>query len=63
MFDANLDEVLDMPAESIWPFLCGVAFLLFFYMLLGGHLFAVWVAVALVLLTLVGWHSREPQAG
>jgi len=61
VFDANWDEVLDMPSESIWPFLTGAAMFLLFFMLLGGHLFAVWVTIALVLLTLVGWHRTEPQ--
>jgi cytochrome c oxidase subunit 1/cytochrome c oxidase subunit I+III len=61
VFDAQPDEVLDMPSGSIWPFLAGVALLLFFYMLLGGHLFAVWVTIVLVLLTLIGWHRTEPQ--
>jgi cytochrome c oxidase subunit 1/cytochrome c oxidase subunit I+III len=63
VFDADLDEVLDMPAESIWPFVTGAATLLLFFMLLGGHLFAMAVAAGLVLLTLAGWHETEPQEG
>jgi cytochrome c oxidase subunit I+III len=61
VLDGRWDEVLDMPSESWWPFFCGVAFTLLFFMLLGGHLFAVWVSIALVLATLVGWHMTEPE--
>jgi cytochrome c oxidase subunit 1/cytochrome c oxidase subunit I+III len=61
VFDAQFDEVLDMPGESIWPFLGGLAMLLLFYMLLSGHVFVACGAAGLVLLTLVCWHWREPQ--
>jgi cytochrome c oxidase subunit I+III len=61
VFDAQFDEVLDMPGESIWPFLGGLAMLLLFYMLLSGHVFVACGAAGLGLLTLVGWHWREPQ--
>jgi cytochrome c oxidase subunit I+III len=59
--DGTWDEVLDMPSESPWPFLAGVALLLVFYMLLSGHLFALWVSLGLLALTIVGWHMKEPQ--
>jgi hypothetical protein len=59
--DASWDEVLDMPSESPWPFLAGAVLLLVFFMLLSGHLFALWVSLGLFLLTIVGWHLREPQ--
>jgi cytochrome c oxidase subunit 1/cytochrome c oxidase subunit I+III len=61
VLDGQFDEVLEMPSESIWPFLVGAALLLVFFMLLGGHMFAIWVTLGLVALTLVGWHMREPQ--
>jgi cytochrome c oxidase subunit 1/cytochrome c oxidase subunit I+III len=61
VLDGQWDEVLDMPSESPWPFLCGASLLLLFFMLLAGHLTSVWISLALVLLTLVGWHQREPQ--
>jgi hypothetical protein len=32
-----------------------------FVMLLTGHLFALWVALGLFAVTLVGWHMKEPQ--
>jgi cytochrome c oxidase subunit I len=57
--DADFDEVLDMPSESPWPFLLGVAMTVLFFMLLGGHLIATWIAAGLVCLTLVGWHGTE----
>jgi cytochrome c oxidase subunit I+III len=59
--DAELDEVIDMPSQSIWPFMSGVALLLVFAMLLGGHVFALCVCLGLLALTVVGWHAREPQ--
>jgi cytochrome c oxidase subunit I len=59
--DATWDEVLDMPSESPWPFVTGVAMLLVFYMLLAGHLFALWVSLALLVLSVAGWHWKEPQ--
>jgi hypothetical protein len=61
VLDGYWDEVLDMPSGSWWPFLCAGSLLLLFFMLLAGHLTAVCVCVALVLLTLVGWHQTEPQ--
>jgi cytochrome c oxidase subunit I+III len=59
--DATWDEVLDMPSESPWPFLAGAVLLLVFFMLLSGHLFALWVSLGLFALTIAGWHLREPQ--
>src|SRR4051794_21092555 len=59
--DASWDEVLEMPSESPWPFLAGAALLLVFYMLLTGHLFALWVALGLFAVTIAGWHIKEPQ--
>jgi hypothetical protein len=29
--------------------------------LLGGHLFAVWVSLGLLVLSIFGWHLKEPQ--
>jgi cytochrome c oxidase subunit 3/cytochrome c oxidase subunit I+III len=57
--DADLDEVLDMPSESPWPFTTGVAMLLVAYMLLSGHLFALWVSLALLALCIGAWHWSE----
>jgi cytochrome c oxidase subunit I+III len=59
--DATWEEVLDMPSESPWPFLAGAALLLVFFMLLGGHLFALWVSLGIFACTIVGWHMKEPQ--
>jgi cytochrome c oxidase subunit I+III len=60
--DADFDEVLDVPSESPWPFLAGLVLTLLFAMLLTGHLVAVWVSVALLAVTLVGWHMKESVA-
>jgi cytochrome c oxidase subunit 1/cytochrome c oxidase subunit I+III len=59
--DGTLDEVLDMPSESPWPFITGLVLTLLFFMLLGGHLFAVWVSLGLLALSILGWHLKEPQ--
>ena len=61
VLDGRWDEVLDMPSGSIWPLATAVALLLLFFMLLGGHMFAVWVAAAIVIATLFAWHRTEPQ--
>jgi cytochrome c oxidase subunit I+III len=61
VLDATWDEVLDMPSESPWPFFSGVALLLVFFMLLSGHLFALWVALGLLGLSIAAWHLKEPQ--
>jgi cytochrome c oxidase subunit I+III len=59
--DATWDEVLDMPSESPWPFFAGLALLLVFFMILSGHLFALWVSLGFFAMTIVGWHATEPQ--
>ena len=61
VLDGYLDEVLDMPSGSWWPFACSAALLFLFFMLQAGHMTAVCVGAALVVLTLVGWHMKEPQ--
>jgi cytochrome c oxidase subunit 1/cytochrome c oxidase subunit I+III len=57
--DALADEVLAMPASSIWPPLCALALFGIFIMLLIAHY---WIAVAFGLvegLTILGWHAQE----
>jgi cytochrome c oxidase subunit 1/cytochrome c oxidase subunit I+III len=57
--DANWDEVLDVPSESPWPFLAGIVLVILFFMLLGGHLFAVYASLGLLAMTVVAWHMKE----
>jgi hypothetical protein len=59
--DAEADEILAMPASSIWPPLCALALFGIFVMLLMAHY---WIAVgflAAVGLTILGWHSHGGQ--
>jgi cytochrome c oxidase subunit I+III len=61
--DAELSEVLEMPAESAWPILVASAVAVAFALLLTSH----WVAAAVFLgfaaLALFGWHAHEPEDG
>ncbi len=59
--DAHFAEIVEMPHESPWPVLLAASLGLVFTMLvLEKFLVAGFVAI-LVLLTLAGWHSKEPQ--
>jgi heme/copper-type cytochrome/quinol oxidase subunit 1 len=59
--DARLSEVVRMPHESPWPVLLALCLSLVFVMLLLQHYGAAGLMGILCLLTLVGWHSREPE--
>jgi cytochrome c oxidase subunit I+III len=59
--DARLSEVVHMPHESPWPVLLALCLSLVFVMLLLQHYGAAGLMGILCLLTLVGWHSREPE--
>jgi hypothetical protein len=61
--DGVLDEIVEMPSESVWPIALALFVALVFVMLLLGHYaIAGFLAVA-ALLSLAGWHAREPQQG
>jgi cytochrome c oxidase subunit 1/cytochrome c oxidase subunit I+III len=61
--DGTFDEVVEMPHDSPWPPLLALALFLVFLMLLLGKYGAAGIMGILCLLTLVGWHSKEPQEG
>ena len=60
--DADLDGILELPSESVWPLLVALPVTVVFVMLLTGHFFAAGIFGAVALLALAGWHSQEPQA-
>jgi cytochrome c oxidase subunit I len=58
--DAQADEILSMPSNSAWPPVTALTLSGMFAMLLLGHY---WIAAgfgALVGLTVVGWHLKQP---
>jgi cytochrome c oxidase subunit 1/cytochrome c oxidase subunit I+III len=59
--DARFSEVVHMPHESPWPVLLALCLSLVFVMLLLQHYGAAGLMGILCLLTLAGWHSREPE--
>ena len=59
--DAELDEVLEMPAESLWPFVAALMLAGLFAMLLTGHLAIALAFGAVALAVLVPWHLTEPE--
>jgi cytochrome c oxidase subunit 1/cytochrome c oxidase subunit I+III len=59
--DGTFDEVVEMPHESPWPALLGLSLLLVFFMLVLHHYGAAGIFAIGCVLTLFGWHSKEPQ--
>jgi len=59
--DAQLDDVLEMPTDSIWPLLLALALAGVFTMLLTGHLTTAYVFGGLALALLGCWHLKEPE--
>ena len=60
--DAVADPVADMPAESPWPIVAGVAVTAAFFMLLTTHVLVAAAFVAITLLALTGWHADDEDA-
>jgi cytochrome c oxidase subunit I+III len=60
--DADLDEVLAMPSESVWPILVAVFLSGMFAMLLLGHWVTALVVAGVALLALFAWLAKEPHA-
>jgi cytochrome c oxidase subunit 1/cytochrome c oxidase subunit I+III len=58
--DAELDDVLEMPTESIWPLLVALALAGVFAMLLTGHVTTAYVFGGVALALLGAWHLKEP---
>jgi cytochrome c oxidase subunit I+III len=58
--DGQLDEVLDMPSESIWPILLAGSLGLVFTFLLTGHWTTALVFAGGCAAALAAWHQGEP---
>jgi heme/copper-type cytochrome/quinol oxidase subunit 1 len=59
--DAELAEIADMPAESLWPILLAVPTTIAFAFLVTSHWWTACGFFALALLALAGWHAQEPD--
>jgi cytochrome c oxidase subunit 1/cytochrome c oxidase subunit I+III len=59
--DARFSEVVQMPHESPWPIVLALCLSLVFVMLLLQQYGTAGLMGILCLLTLVGWHSQEPE--
>jgi cytochrome c oxidase subunit I+III len=59
--DGQLTEILEMPPESPWPILLGLAVTVATFFLLTSHYLTATFFLALALLTLAGWHTQEPE--
>jgi len=60
--DGWLSRVVEMPHDSPWPVLLALCLSLVFVMLLLQHFAIAGLMGILCLLTLLGWHSKEPEA-
>jgi cytochrome c oxidase subunit I+III len=60
--DAELDEVLEMPAETVWPLMLALSLALFFVLGVLDHWAAAGLSLVLVAGALAGWHWKEPGA-
>jgi cytochrome c oxidase subunit 1/cytochrome c oxidase subunit I+III len=59
--DGNFSEVIEMPHSSPWPLVLAVCLSLVFTMLVIEKFVVAGIMGVLCLLTLVAWHSKEPQ--
>jgi cytochrome c oxidase subunit I len=59
--DGWFSEIVQMPHESPWPILLALCLSLVFAMLVLGKFVIAGIFVAVLALTLLGWHSQEPQ--
>ncbi len=57
------DEILSMPAYSVWPPVTALTLAGVFAMLLMGHFFIALAFVAAGALAVFGWHHHEVSAG
>jgi cytochrome c oxidase subunit I+III len=60
--DAELDEPVDLPAESAWPLLVALPLTLSFVLLLTSHWAAAGVFSGLAAVAVAAWHLQEPGA-
>jgi cytochrome c oxidase subunit I+III len=59
--DGNFEEIVEMPHDSPWPILLALSVSLVFIMLLVGKYGVAGVMGILCVLSLAGWHWKEPQ--
>jgi hypothetical protein len=59
--DGQLAEILEMPPESAWPVVMALAFTIAAFFLLTSHYVTAAFFTALALLSLIGWHTQEPE--
>ncbi|HKB94304.1 MAG TPA: cbb3-type cytochrome c oxidase subunit I, partial [Gaiellaceae bacterium] len=59
--DGRFAEVIEMPHSSPWPLVLGVCIALVFGALVIGHYGIAGIFGVLCLLSLFGWHWKEPQ--
>ncbi|HSC50540.1 MAG TPA: cbb3-type cytochrome c oxidase subunit I [Gaiellaceae bacterium] len=59
--DGWLSRVAEMPHESPWPVLLALCLSLVFVMLLLQHFAIAGLMAILCVLTLLGWHGKEPE--
>jgi heme/copper-type cytochrome/quinol oxidase subunit 1 len=59
--DGELDEIVRMPHDSPWPILFALCLSAIFAVLTVEKFTVAAVLGVLLLLTLVGWHAKEPQ--
>jgi cytochrome c oxidase subunit I+III len=59
--DADVDRILTMPSESLWPFLLAFALTVFFTLFLVGHFVLAALSTVLIGGALLGWHATEPE--
>jgi hypothetical protein len=59
--DGSLDRVVEMPHDSPWPPLLALSLLLVFTALVLGKFGLAGIFAVGTVLTLFGWHSKEPQ--
>jgi hypothetical protein len=60
-FDGHADEIVRMPHGSPWPVLVALCVSAMFAVLTIGKFTVAVVLGVFLLLTLAGWHSKEPQ--
>jgi len=59
--DGVFDEVLEMPSESWWPLVIGLALAGTFTFLLLSHWVTAGIFTGVAALALMAWHTTEPQ--
>jgi cytochrome c oxidase subunit 1/cytochrome c oxidase subunit I+III len=59
--DGLFSEVVELPHSSAWPLILTVCLSVVFVMLVIGKFGVAGIFAVLCLLSLLGWHSREPQ--